>query len=140
MRIMTDIQSPCKTEDFRVIIAGSREFNDYEFLKEKCLFFLSSKLKDPKYKVIIVSGNARGADSLGERFAKEQNLPLELFPANWDKYGKSAGYRRNKDMALVSNALIAFKLETAENKGTNNMIEIAQKEHLKVRVIKYGEN
>ena len=80
------------TEDnvFRVIICGSRNFNDYELLKEKCDYFLSRKINDGS-KVVIVSGCARGADQLGEKYASERGLAVLKFPANWDKYGKRAG-------------------------------------------------
>ena len=58
--------------DYRVIIAGSRSFNDYALLREHCLSILQEKMKT--HRVIIVSGHARGADSLGERFANEFRL------------------------------------------------------------------
>ena len=72
--------------DYRVIIAGSRSFNDYPLLREHCLSVLQEKMKT--HRVIIVSGHARGADSLGERFANELGLPFEAF---WD--GESRGTR-----------------------------------------------
>ena len=80
----------------KVIIAGSRTFDNYDLLFEKC----SEALKDyDSVEIEIVSGNARGADRLGERFAKEKGFALTLFPADWNKFGKSAGYIRNKEMA-----------------------------------------
>ena len=81
--------------NLKVIVAGGRDFNDYELLKSKLDYILQNKLPD----VEIVSGAARGADSLGERYAKENNLGLHRKPADWDTYGKSAGYRRNAEMA-----------------------------------------
>ena len=63
-------------KEFRVIIAGSRNYNDYEKLKERCNTYLSNKLSDPETCVIIVSGAAKGADALGERYAMENNLPI----------------------------------------------------------------
>lgn len=56
----------------------------------------------------IVSGGALGADKLGELYAKNNNIPLKKFPAKWDLYGKSAGYRRNAEMAEYGDALIAI--------------------------------
>ena len=66
----------------KVIVAGTRYFNNYELMCKK-LDNLLCNLKD----IEIVSGTASGADSLGEKYAKEHNLFLKQFPANWDKYG-----------------------------------------------------
>ena len=121
---------------FRVIIAGSRKFNAYETLREKCDKILAKRLADADTQVVIISGCARGADSLGERYAAEKGLQIERFPADWDKYGKSAGYRRNVEMAAAANALIAFPKTGEANKGTLNMIAIAKVKGLQVRVIR----
>lgn len=116
---------------FRVIIAGSRNFNNYELLKDKCLKILSNKMVTDN--VAIVSGEARGADMLGERFAKELGLQLLLFPAEWDKYGKSAGYKRNLTMSENADALISFW--DGESRGTRHMIDIMIKANKPYRII-----
>ena len=118
----------------KVIIAGTRDFNDYAFLKKNVDYFLQG-INPNNEKIEIVSGNARGADKLGERYAKEHNLPVKLFPANWDKYGKRAGYLRNQEMANYSDVLIAFSDE--KSKGTKHMIDIAKKQDLTVIVVGY---
>lgn len=120
---------------FKVIIAGSRKYDDYNTLREKCNTILSKKLADPNFQVVIVSGCATGADSLGERYAAERGLQVERHPADWDKYGKSAGPRRNAEMAAVADALIAFPKQGEANKGTLNMIETAKAKGLPIRVI-----
>ena len=117
--------------DYRVIIAGSRSFNDYELLREQCLSILQEKMRT--HWVIIVSGHARGADSLGERFANEFRLPFELHPAKWRLLGKAAGMVRNAEMAKCSDALIAFW--DGESRGTRHMINFARKRGLEVSVI-----
>lgn len=111
----------------KTIIAGSRDFDDYELIKETLL----------KYNDIteIVSGCARGADLLGEKFALEYNIPIKKFPAEWDKYGKSAGYRRNEQMAMYADALVAFW--DGKSRGTKHMIDFAKQLGLKVSVIIY---
>lgn len=119
---------------FKVIIAGSREFDNYDMLKEKCDKILSRKVNDGE-EIIIVSGTAKGADMLGEKYAEEKGYKVERYPANWNKYGKRAGYLRNKKMAEVSNACIVFLNSKAENKGSKMMISIAKEENLLVRVI-----
>ena len=120
---------------FKVIICGSRDFQDYEKLKERCDYYLSEKIEKGE-EIMIISGGARGADSLGERYAEEKGLPCKRYPANWDKYGKKAGYLRNLEMAEVANACIAFPCSNSENKGTEMMIRIAKEKHLLVRVVK----
>lgn len=119
---------------FKVIIAGSREFDNYDMLKEKCDKILSRKVNEGE-EIVIVSGTARGADTLGENYAEERGYKIERYPANWDKYGKKAGYLRNKKMAEVSNACIVFLSSKAENKGSKMMISIATEEKLLIRVI-----
>jgi len=117
---------------FKVIIAGSRDFNNYSLVAD-----VADQLLKNESDVEIVSGAARGADSLGEQYALERNYKLTKFPANWDLYGKSAGYRRNVEMGNYADALIAFW--DGESKGTKHMIDIATDKGLKVCVIKYKE-
>ena len=85
--------------------------------------------------MIIVSGGARGADSLGEKYSDEEGFDLEVYPAQWDKYGKRAGFRRNEQMAEVADALIAFW--DGKSHGTKHMIDIMNNKNLEVRVVKY---
>ncbi len=118
-------------DDYRVIIAGSRSFSNYELLREHCLFLLQEKMRT--HRVIIVSGHAHGADTLGERFAKEQGLTVELHPAKWKTLGKAAGIIRNAEMARASDALIAFW--DGKSRGTAHMISFAKRRGLEVSVV-----
>lgn len=120
-------------ENFKVIIAGSRGFSNYKLLKEKCNEYLREKRKE--YNIIIISGGARGADTLGEKYAQDEGFSLEVFPANWNKFGKSAGFIRNEQMAEVADALIAFW--DGKSHGTKHMIEIMENKKLLVRVVNY---
>lgn len=118
---------------FRVIIAGTRTFTDYTLLQRECNHLLSEK--QCTHNIVVVSGTARGADTLGERYARERGFQLRRFPADWDKDGKKAGMLRNYRMADKADALIAFWDGTS--RGTANMIDIARKKKLPVRVIRY---
>lgn len=118
---------------FRVIIAGTRTFTDYTLLQRECNHLLSEK--QCTHNIVVVSGTARGADTLGERYARERGFQLRRFPADWDKDGKKAGMLRNYRMADNADALIAFWDGTS--RGTANMIDIARKKNLPVRVIRY---
>lgn len=115
----------------KVIIAGGRKFNDYDLLYKNC----DKVLRIKKNEIEIVSGTANGADKLGERYAKEKGYPIKQFPANWDKYGKSAGYKRNEEMAKYADGLIAFW--DGKSKGTKHMIDLAKQYELKVKVFIY---
>jgi hypothetical protein len=116
---------------FRVIVAGTRTFNDYDLLKSK----LDKYLANIKDEIVIISGKARGADTLGERYAKEKGYKIMEFPAQWEKYGRSAGYRRNVEMAKNADALVAFWDQ--KSKGTMHMINIAKEYGLLIRVVRY---
>lgn len=114
-------------KDYRkVIVAGSRTFNDYNLL-------CSVLKKEFTTNDILVCGGAKGADSLGEKFAIQNNIALSLFLADWDKYGMSAGIIRNEQMANFSNELIAFW--DGKSAGTGNMIKTAGKHNLRIKVI-----
>ena len=118
---------------YKIIIAGGRDFMDYNLLKEKVNKILQEKRVS--HKIVIISGCARGADTLGLRYASENAFDVEEYPANWDKYGKKAGYMRNVEMAENADALIAFW--DGKSKGTKHMIDIATERNLPTRVIKY---
>lgn len=118
----------------RIIVAGSRDFNDYPFLCET-MDRLTRKLD--KKKLVIISGGAKGADKLGERWAFERMVSVEIFHADWAKHGKAAGPIRNGEMADVADVLIVFW--DGKSPGTKDMISQANKKGLKVRVILFGK-
>lgn len=114
----------------RTIIAGSRDFNDVDI-------FASEMKAFEKYITTVVCGGARGADDMGRRWAIENNIYVHMFPANWKKYGKSAGIRRNVEMAKNADALIAFW--DGKSVGTKHMIDEAKKRNLKLYTCMYRE-
>ena len=118
---------------FRVIVAGGRHYEDYATAKQVLDYYLHKKVLT--HEVIIVSGGASGADALGDRYAREHGLGCERFPADWDAYGKSAGYRRNVQMAEVADVLVAFW--DGSSRGTKHMIDIAGERGLPARVVRY---
>lgn len=115
----------------KVIIAGGRDFQDYELLRYKCDFILGT-IEDT---IEIVSGGASGADFYGNKYAVEKGYEVKYFPADWSNLGKSAGPIRNKQMAEYADMLIAFW--DGNSKGTKNMIDLAKKYNLKTTVIQY---
>ena len=107
----------------RVVIAGCRYYSNYEEAKEYIDFCLSNIRKESN--IVIVSGCASGADAIGERYAEENGFEVERYPAEWGKYGKIAGPKRNKKMAEVSDYVICFW--DGKSRGTKLMIECARK-------------
>ena len=99
----------------RVVIAGCRDYNNYQEAKEYIDFCLSNIRKETE--IIIVSGCASGADAIGEIYAKENGFNVEKFPADWRKYGRSAGPKRNKQMAEICDYVICFGMEKAEERN-----------------------
>lgn len=100
----------------KTIIAGSRSISDYNLIKR----ILNTVNKDIGI-TTVVSGTANGVDKMGERWAVENHLPVEFFPADWDKYGKSAGPKRNIQMAENSDALVC--IWDGSSKGSKHMYE-----------------
>ena len=123
-----------------MIIAGGRDFessSDYLFRIDKILSKWAAPHGEiPMFKDLeMVTGTAKGADQIPYYYESWHGVPIKEFPANWDKFGKSAGYIRNAEMADYADALIAFW--DGKSRGTKNMIDIATKKGLKVRVIRY---
>lgn len=106
----------------RVVIAGCRNYTNYEEAKSFINNCISNVRKDNT--IIIISGGCSGADKIGEQYAKENGFEVELFTPEWDKYGRSAGPKRNKIMAEVSDYVICFW--DGKSKGTKSMINFAK--------------
>ncbi len=111
----------------RTIIAGSRNITRYKDVEDAVLFGSITP-------TVILSGGANGVDKLGEQWAVEYNRPLEVYPADWERYGRGAGFKRNALMASKADALIA--VWDGKSHGTHHMIQIANNMGLKVFVYK----
>ena len=118
-------------EAMRIIVAGSRNFDCYWLLESKLDFYIGGHQL-----VQIVSGTARGADQLGERYAENRGLSIERFPADWDTHGKRAGYIRNEQMAKYATHAVIFW--DGSSRGTASMIKLCKTYNLKYRVVLYG--
>lgn len=114
----------------RTIIAGSRLITDYQHV---LIAIGNSGINITQ----VVSGTANGVDQLGEKFAGEHDIEVVRFPANWDKFGKKAGYLRNIEMAEHADALIAVYNGTS--RGTQHMTNIAKRRGLHVYVYNINE-
>lgn len=114
----------------KLAVVGSRTFNDYDLLKSYL-----DKIHEREPITYIVSGGAKGADSLSERWARENNIETIIFLPDWNKYKKAAGFIRNKDIINESDKVIAFWDEIS--KGTLSSINLAKDQNKKTIVVKF---
>lgn len=129
---------------FYMLVAGSRGFDNYPLMC-KCLDFLLKKQVAMNKHIVIVSGGAKGADSLAERYADERGYEKHIMPADWDKHGKSAGYRRNESMHLFISAPSGKKrgcicFWDGQSKGTRHNFKLAKDYGTPIRVYDYVRN
>ena len=110
----------------KTIIAGSRTIDDYDAI---CQIIIDSCFVITE----VVSGTARGVDRLGEQWARENNILIKRFPANWSKYGKAAGPIRNEEMVKYAEAAIIVRSD--HSKGATSMANLAKQYGLKVRLV-----
>ena len=116
-----DTKQAVKTKylnSYKVIVAGGRNFDNYEFMKEKLDETFESLGDLDAHPIEIISGMADGADTLGIKYAKEHKLTMVLYPANWDKYPRMAGILRNMNMLVTATHLVAFSVFSHQQHAT----------------------
>lgn len=118
----------------KVIIAGSRSASRLS-LVEYGMRQLLDKYK-PRSPIVVLSGTAKGGDTLGEEWALKHGATIQRYPADWDKFGKSAGYIRNTKMA--NDAYILLAIWDGKSRGTKNMIECMDSRTKPYLVINFG--
>lgn len=110
----------------KLAIVGSRKFTNYELLDETL-----STLEEPITE--IISGGASGADALAEQWAKEKDIPITVHKAEWAKYGRAAGPKRNKKIIEACDVCVAFW--DGQSKGTKDSITLSKKAGKKTKII-----
>lgn len=123
----------------KLIIAGGRDFDDYSLL-DKAVSKLDTQFDKTDglrwgYIREVVSGHARGADRLGEKWADKNLVPVKQFIPDWDYYGSSAGIKRNEEMGDYADELLAFW--DLQSSGTKHMIEYMKKLNKPVTIVVY---
>lgn len=110
----------------KTIVAGSRSITAYTLVDQA--------IRESEFQVTeVVSGGARGVDYLGEQWASNHHIPIKRFRADWDRYGISAGYRRNTEMAQYAEALVA--VWDGRSRGTFHMVMEAERFGLKIHLL-----
>ena len=128
--------------EIRIIVAGSRNFTDTEYVHAKLDEFISSLQEGGNDidKIVFVSGCCRGVDAAGEAYANLNGYELMRFPANWGKYGRGAGPIRNEEMVSyvstpgVKGYLVAFW--DGKSSGTRSVIGLARSHDVEVKIIR----
>lgn len=119
----------------RVLVCGSRHFNSYwKFIHEMDLIS-EEKDFDNNPPITIISGEARGADTLAKRYAEECGWNYEGYPADWNTYGKRAGPIRNRQMLVEGKPDLVVAFLSPDSRGTKNMIEQAKKAGIETMVV-----
>ena len=135
-------EGPKRDRKARIIICGGRHFKDYERL-ESTMNEVMNKIAPWRDVVEIVSGHCEGADQLGELYAKNHDLPCKVIPAQWEKFGKSAGPIRNSEMvkyAAEAEMPVVVAFRSPRTTGTNDTVKKATKQGFKVFVVDYDNN
>lgn len=125
---------------YKIIINGSRDFYNYTYLRLILKDYIMTNQINPEL-IEIISGGAKGADTLAIKFAKEYNLNYKVMNADWNKYGKRAGIIRNNDMLTYAinnpnDIAILISFWNGTSKGTKHMIDISNDKGIIVKVIK----
>jgi len=112
----------------KLAIIGGRSFDDYELVCET--------LEEYKERVtLVISGGAKGADTLGEKWANDNNIETLIFKPDWKKYGKKAGHLRNTD--IIENCDMCVAFWDGISTGTYDSIKKTKKYNKELLIIKY---
>ena len=108
-------------EPFRLMISGSRTITDKEFI-----FGELDKVYAEHRNLVLISGGAKGADTIAEQWAESHNLVIEQHKPNWKQHGRGAGIIRNKEMVLASDFVVIFW--DGKSRGTKSVIDFCKKQ------------
>ena len=129
-RAADDYCPPNYQPKYKWVVAGSRGFQNYKLLESEL-----DKIQDQISE--IVCGEAKGADTFGRIYGESHNIKVSSFPADWQRYGKAAGYMRNKEMAEYAHKAIVFW--DGASPGSKDMITKMKELNKEVKVIEYNK-
>ena len=119
-------------DKINIAVVGSRTFEDYDKMKSILDVFVGIHLEKD---ICIVSGGAKGADSLGEEYARKNNLEFLCFMPEWGKYGKVAAFLRNKDIVKASDRVVAFW--NGKSAGTKHTLDEARRSDIPSYIVNF---
>lgn len=117
----------------RLAVVGTRWFEDFDLFVK-----ILDRLRLVKEIDVIISGGAEGVDSMAEHYAEVNGIPTEIYLAEWDKYGKGAGFIRNK--IIWDNSDIGLAIWDGKSKGTAHSFDIAKKQGKDLYIYNYTED
>ena len=126
-QILMAYREQLRNRPYRILITGSRGWTD-----QARMWSVLDEVSAGKEKVLLVSGHARGADSMAEAWARSRGHQVEVHPADWNQHGNRAGYVRNQKMAdLGADIVVAFRV--GDSPGTTMMMKLVEKQGLALR-------
>lgn len=120
-----------KKNDMKIAIVGGRDFNNYELVKNTLVKFINENENIQA----LISGGAKGADSLAERLAVDLNIPIHIYKPDFKRFGRGATIVRNSE--IVENSDVIFAFWDGKSKGTHDTIKKAQKSQKTVIIVNY---
>lgn len=114
---------------FHLALVGSRNFKRFDLIREKL-----NEIHAHLGQFVLVSGGAKGADSTGEKIARELGCQCVIFKPDWDRYGKSAGFLRNH--SIVGKAQVVLAFWDGASRGTKHSIELAKSQNKPLWIVK----
>jgi len=123
-------------KQFRILVCGDRNWTDKRLIRERMCFYIDCNASTGD-EVVVIEGEARGADILAREVAAELGFKVERFPANWNEFGKRAGPIRNNQMLKEGKPdfVLAFHGALQNSKGTKHMVSIARRHGVPVVVV-----
>lgn len=117
----------------RVLICGDRNWTDVDRIKDRIMELYNDTGMD----LVVIAGGCRGADKIAEKIAKDLNLQVLIFPAEWDKFGRAAGPIRNRQMLVEGkpDMVIAFHPDISTSKGTKDMVDQALRSGIPCEIV-----
>ena len=113
----------------RLLVTGSRTFADRALVTNALAWVWHELGSDPA--CVLVHGDARGLDTLAAGVWTAHALECEAHPADWARFGRSAGHRRNAEMvALGADLCLAFPLGVS--RGTRGCMALAERAGIRV--------
>lgn len=112
-----------------IAVIGSRNFTDYNRLES-----ILNELKPSITR--IISGGAKGADSLGEKWANNNNIETKIYLPDWKTHGKAAGFIRNKQIIMEADEVVAFW--DGKSKGTEHSLKLAKDKGIRIHLIAFN--
>ena len=116
----------------RILVCGSRHYHE----QEQLFAILDKEVEESPYDpVIIITGMAKGADTLAWMWAKSRKMICEEYPADWEKHGRSAGPIRNRQMLKEGNPDLVIAFLAPDSRGTKDMVKAATEAGIQIKII-----